>query len=113
MSAAERWGCSVSSEPREAAAIREALNCVWAGREGTSSYVVGEPASPKAMTLRLSVEQYEDLRVLARISGRPVAEEVREAVTAYIASRKADPAFAVKAREIADGWAAFAEGCVA
>ena len=65
----------------------------------------------KAMTLRLTVEQYEELRVLARVSGRSVAEEIREAVSEWVAARKADAAFAARARTMAAEWASFAESC--
>ena len=65
------------------------------------------------MTPRLSVEQYDELRVRARISGRSVANEIREAVDEWVAVRRANPEFAAKARAVAAEWASFAENCAA
>jgi predicted DNA-binding protein len=47
----------------------------------------------KAMTLRLSREQAEELEAVAEVEGRPVAEVVREAITKHIDTRTKDSKF--------------------
>jgi predicted DNA-binding protein len=49
--------------------------------------------SAKAMTIRLSAEQAEELELVATIDDRPVSEVVRVAIAAHIASRKKDHRF--------------------
>jgi ribbon-helix-helix CopG family protein len=47
----------------------------------------------KAMTIRLPAEQAEELEAVARVSGVPVAEEIRRAIQARLESRRRDPEF--------------------
>ncbi len=47
----------------------------------------------KAMTLRLDDEQAAALEAIARIENVPVAEEVRRALAAHIATRRQDREF--------------------
>jgi predicted transcriptional regulator len=47
----------------------------------------------KAMTIRLSAEQAEDLETVADVEARPVSDVIRAAIAQHIASRKKDPAF--------------------
>lgn len=52
-----------------------------------------EQKEQKAMTIRLPAQQAEELEAVAQVDGRPVAEEIREAITAHIAARRKDRAF--------------------
>ena len=52
-----------------------------------------EQKEQKAMTIRLPAQQAEELEAVARVDERPVAEEIREAITAHIAARRKDLAF--------------------
>lgn len=47
----------------------------------------------KAMTLRLPARQAKELEAVAQIDDVPVAEAVREAITAHIARRRRDEEF--------------------
>lgn len=50
----------------------------------------------KSMTLRLPREQAEDLEIIATVDGRPMSEEIREALVAHVARRRNDPEFQAK-----------------
>jgi predicted transcriptional regulator len=47
----------------------------------------------KAMTIRLSAEQAEELETVADVEARPVSEVIRAAITEHIDKRKKDPGF--------------------
>jgi predicted DNA-binding protein len=47
----------------------------------------------KNMTLRLPREQAEDLELIATVDGRPMSEEIREALAEHVARRREDPEF--------------------
>lgn len=47
----------------------------------------------KAMTIRLSPEQAEELETVATVDNQPISEVVRAAISEHIASRKQDEAF--------------------
>ncbi len=47
----------------------------------------------KAMTIRLSPEQAEELETVAVVEGRPIAEVIRSAISAHIETRRKDHAF--------------------
>jgi predicted transcriptional regulator len=47
----------------------------------------------KAMTIRLSAEQAEELETVADVEARPVSEVIRAAITEHIDKRKKDPVF--------------------
>ena len=47
----------------------------------------------KAMTIRLSAEQAEDLATVAAIDGQPVSQVIRSAIAGHIEERKRDTAF--------------------
>jgi predicted transcriptional regulator len=47
----------------------------------------------KAMTIRLSAEQAEELETVANVEERPVSEVIRAAITEHIDKRKKDPVF--------------------
>ena len=47
----------------------------------------------KALTIRLSAEQAEQLDTVAAVDGQPVSEVIREAITEHIEQRKRDAAF--------------------
>ena len=53
----------------------------------------------RAFTVRLPVEQAEDVENLARVEGVPVAELVRDALADRIAARRADPEFMASLHE--------------
>lgn len=47
----------------------------------------------KAMTVRLSAEQAEELETVATVDDQPVSEVVRAAISEHIARRKTDEKF--------------------
>jgi predicted transcriptional regulator len=53
----------------------------------------------KAMTIRLSAEQAEELETVASVDERPVAEVIRAAIAEHIDSRKQDEQFRRTLRE--------------
>lgn len=53
----------------------------------------------RALTVRLPVELAEDIETIARVSGRPMAEEIRIALANHVAARRADAAFAERLRQ--------------
>jgi predicted transcriptional regulator len=50
-------------------------------------------ATHKAMTIRLSPEQAEELELVAAVAHLPVSEIVRSAIAEYVENRKQDKAF--------------------
>lgn len=55
--------------------------------------------TPKAMTIRLSQEQAEELETVASVENRPVAEVIRAAIAEHIETRKHDDVFRKSLRE--------------
>jgi predicted transcriptional regulator len=53
----------------------------------------------KAMTIRLSTEQADELETVATVDDVPIAEVVRAAIAEHVASRKKDKAFQESLRE--------------
>jgi predicted transcriptional regulator len=53
--------------------------------------VVVKPA--KAMTIRLSADQADELETVASVDDQPVSEVIRAAINAHIAQRKQDGDF--------------------
>jgi predicted transcriptional regulator len=47
----------------------------------------------KAMTIRLSAEQADELETVASVDDQPVSEVIRAAISAHIAQRKQDQDF--------------------
>ena len=47
----------------------------------------------KAMTIRLSADQSEELNTIAAVDGRPVSRVIRSAIAEHIEERKRDAAF--------------------
>jgi predicted transcriptional regulator len=47
----------------------------------------------KAMTIRLSADQAQDLETVALVDDQPVSEVIRAAITEHIATRRRDPEF--------------------
>lgn len=47
----------------------------------------------KAMTIRLSADQAEQLNVIAAVDGEPVSNVIRAAIAGHIETRKNDGAF--------------------
>jgi predicted DNA-binding protein len=54
---------------------------------------------PKAMTIRLSAEQAEQLETVATVDGVAIAEVVRAAIAAHLESRKRDEVFQQSLRD--------------
>jgi predicted transcriptional regulator len=55
--------------------------------------------TPKAMTIRLSQEQAEELDTVASVENRPVAEVIRAAIAEHLDARKRDDNFRKSLRE--------------
>ncbi|MDM4768266.1 ribbon-helix-helix protein, CopG family [Pelomonas sp. SE-A7] len=55
--------------------------------------------SPKAMTIRLSEEQAEELETVATVENRPVSEIIRAAIASHVEQRKQDPEFQSSLRD--------------
>lgn len=55
--------------------------------------------APKAMTIRLSQEQAEELEMVASVENRPVSEVIRAAISQHIDSRKKDDDFRKSLRQ--------------
>ncbi|MCY3971013.1 MAG: hypothetical protein OXG74_13835 [Acidobacteria bacterium] len=53
----------------------------------------------KAMTIRLSAQQSEELDTVAAVDGRPVSQVIRSAIADHIEVRKQDAAFQDMLRE--------------
>ena len=49
--------------------------------------------SPKAMTIRLSAEQAEELSTVAAVDGQPVSQVIRLAIARHIKQRQRDGEF--------------------
>ncbi|HET9059007.1 MAG TPA: DUF6290 family protein [Acidimicrobiales bacterium] len=47
----------------------------------------------KAMTIRLSAEQAEELETVAMVDGQPISEVIRAAISEHIEGRKQTPDF--------------------
>lgn len=47
----------------------------------------------KAMTVRLTILQAEELEAIADVDKRPVSEEIRDAIAAHIEAKKKDKEF--------------------
>lgn len=47
----------------------------------------------KAMTIRLTMDQAEELNTVAAVDGQPVSKVIRHAITGHIEQRKRDTAF--------------------
>lgn len=55
--------------------------------------------SPKAMTIRLSQEQADELETVASVENKPIAEVIRAAISEHIDARKQDEGFQRSLRE--------------
>ena len=53
----------------------------------------------KAMTIRLSPEQAEELETVASVENRPIAEVIRAAISEHIDARKEDQEFRKSLKE--------------
>ena len=56
----------------------------------------------KAMTIRLSAEQADELETVATVDNQPVSEVVRAAIAEHIERRKKDERFQVSLQERID-----------
>lgn len=59
-------------------------------------------ATRKNMTLRLAVEQADELEAVARAEGISVSDAVREAITEHIERKRKDKAFRDRLRAVMD-----------
>ena len=59
----------------------------------------GEMKTSKAMTIRLSAEQAEELEIVASVESMPVSEVIRAAIAEHIDSRRQDEQFRTTLRE--------------
>jgi len=53
----------------------------------------------KAMTIRLSADQAEELETVATVDNQPISEVIRAAIAEHISVRKQDSAFQDSLRE--------------
>jgi predicted transcriptional regulator len=53
----------------------------------------------KAMTIRLSTDQADDLETVATVDDKPVVEVIRAAIAEHVEARKHDPEFQRNLRE--------------
>ena len=53
----------------------------------------------KAMTIRLSADQSEELDTIAAVDGQPISHVIRSAIAGHIEERKRDAAFQDMLRE--------------
>ena len=53
----------------------------------------------KAMTIRLSADQAEELQTIATVDNQPIAEVIRAAIAEHIEERKRDSQFQDSLRE--------------
>jgi hypothetical protein len=67
-----------------------------------STRVRGAAGDTKAMTVRLSADQAQELEKIAQIDDVPIAEAVRAAIAEHISSRRKDREFQRRVREIID-----------
>jgi predicted transcriptional regulator len=56
----------------------------------------------KAMTIRLSAEQAEELETVATVDNQPISEVIRAAITEHIQERKRDAQFQDSLRDRID-----------
>lgn len=54
----------------------------------------------KSMTLRLPREQAEALELIATVDGKPMSEEIREALMEHVARRRSDPEFQLRLKGV-------------
>ena len=54
------------------------------------------------MTLRLPREQAEELELIAGVDGKPMSEEIREALEQHVKTRRADPEFQARLKRNRD-----------
>jgi predicted transcriptional regulator len=55
--------------------------------------------TPKAMTIRLSQEQADELETVASVENKPVSDVIRAAISEHIDTRKQDEGFQQSLRE--------------
>lgn len=56
----------------------------------------------KSMTLRLPREQADELELIASIDGKPISEEIREALEQHVRNRRRDPEFQARLKRSQD-----------
>lgn len=54
----------------------------------------------KSMTLRLPREQAEELAMIATVEGRPMSDEICEALVEHVARRRSDPDFQARLKGV-------------
>ncbi|HEX8643713.1 MAG TPA: hypothetical protein VF702_07340 [Allosphingosinicella sp.] len=58
--------------------------------------------TPKAMTIRLAIEQAEALETVARVEQRAVSDVIRAAISEHLENKRRDPEFQAGLRERID-----------
>ena len=58
-----------------------------------SDCIICDMKPAKAMTIRLSADQSEELNTIAAVDGQPISQVIRSAITEHIEERKRDAAF--------------------
>jgi predicted DNA-binding protein len=56
----------------------------------------------KSMTLRLPKDQADELELIATVDGKPMSEEIREALLAHVSERRKDPEFQERLKRVMD-----------
>ena len=56
----------------------------------------------KTLAIRLEDEEHQLLVLMARVNDRPLADELREAISAHVERARSEPNFAERARAILD-----------
>jgi predicted DNA-binding protein len=56
----------------------------------------------KSMTLRLPREQADELELIASVDGKPMSEEIREALEQHVKNRREDPEFQARLKRSQD-----------
>jgi hypothetical protein len=59
-----------------------------------------DPEQPQTISVRMSAEQADELRLLAHFDGRAVADEIRDAVKLLMEKRRKDPDFRKRVEDI-------------
>ena len=58
-----------------------------------SDRTIGSMRPVKAMTIRLSADQSEELDTISAVDGQPISRVIRSAITEHIKERKRDAVF--------------------
>ena len=71
----------------------------WRLTTGAHRCTIGGMKPAKAMTIRLSADQSEELDTVAVVDGQPISHVIRSAIAEHIEGRKRDAAFQERLRK--------------